>query len=55
MRRHEIETPRPLPPRLWTIRETAEFLAVPTSTLGLSEQRCKWLDTPARGLAGKGR
>jgi hypothetical protein len=33
MRRHEIETPRPLPPRLWTVRETAEFLAVPTSTL----------------------
>lgn len=27
------EPPRPLPERLWNIRETAEFLGVPTSTL----------------------
>ena len=29
----EQESPRAFPPRLWTIRETAAFLAVPTSTL----------------------
>ncbi|MGH3459584.1 helix-turn-helix transcriptional regulator [Aeromicrobium sp.] len=27
------EWPRPLPPKLWNIHETAEFLGVPTSTL----------------------
>jgi hypothetical protein len=31
--RNTQETPRPFPPRLWTIKEAATFLAVPTSTL----------------------
>jgi hypothetical protein len=29
----QTEPPRPLPERLWNIRETAEFLGIPTSTL----------------------
>lgn len=34
MRKQDIkELPRPLPPKLWNIRETAEFLGIPTSTL----------------------
>ena len=29
----QTEPPPPLPERLWNIRETAEFLGIPTSTL----------------------
>jgi len=30
---HRPEAPHPLPGRLWKVRETAEFLGVPPSTL----------------------
>jgi hypothetical protein len=33
MRRQKTEAPRPMPSRLWTVTETAEFLGVPVSTL----------------------
>ena len=33
MRKQHVQAPRPDPPRLWTVIETAEFLAVPVSTL----------------------
>ena len=33
MRKQHVEAPRPDPPRLWTVIETAAFLAVPVSTL----------------------
>lgn len=29
----KTQAPRPMPPRLWTVKETAEFLGVPVSTL----------------------
>jgi predicted DNA-binding transcriptional regulator AlpA len=32
-KQQRTEPPRVLPPRLWNIRETAEFLGVPVSTL----------------------
>jgi predicted DNA-binding transcriptional regulator AlpA len=33
MRKQEPQQPRLIPPRLWNVRETAEYLGVPTSTL----------------------
>jgi predicted DNA-binding transcriptional regulator AlpA len=30
---NELAWPQPLPPRLWTVRETADYLGVPVSTL----------------------
>src|SRR4029450_3143570 len=33
MRKQEQQQPRLIPPRLWNVRETAEYLGVPTSTL----------------------
>lgn len=33
MRKEERKLPRYLPGRLWNIRETAEFLGIPVSTL----------------------
>jgi len=33
MRKQKKLEPRLMPPRLWNVRETAEFLGVPTSTL----------------------
>jgi predicted DNA-binding transcriptional regulator AlpA len=32
-KQQNAEAPRPLPPRLWTVKETADFLGVPASTL----------------------
>lgn len=32
-RQQKAEAPRPMPPRLWTVNETAEFLGIPVSTL----------------------
>lgn len=29
----KLDWPRPLPPRLWTVRDTADYLGVPVSTL----------------------
>jgi len=34
MRRQQMtDPPRQMPPRLWTVKETADFLGVPASTL----------------------
>jgi Helix-turn-helix domain len=32
-RQQQAPVTRPLPPRLWTVKETADFLRVPVSTL----------------------
>ncbi|GAA2155777.1 hypothetical protein GCM10009844_43340 [Nocardioides koreensis] len=32
-RQQKAEAPRQMPPRLWTVNETAEFLGIPVSTL----------------------
>jgi hypothetical protein len=32
-KQQQTEPPRPFPERLWNIRETADFLGIPVSTL----------------------
>ena len=50
MRKQEQQQPRLIPPRLWNVRETAEYLGVPTSTL----YYWSYLGEGAHGSCGSG-